>query len=193
MPYSVSQPLVKDDDANISLMIDDKTMKVSEVEDDDGNKVSVLGTQQGVIQGDGAVSVAGGVVSLSADGTTIVQDDNKNYKMNMLPQAPLVSNTVDGVQGMKLDYNTPIMKVIGSDNELGLNYISDGNIGAVDVNSGTIKTLYDGTTVTADNGQLTRMEQFSFTDNANSNGFSIVEAASKKRSERKLQVVTAGE
>lgn len=45
MPYSVSQPLVKNDDANISLMIDDKTMKVSEVEDESGNKVSVLGTQ----------------------------------------------------------------------------------------------------------------------------------------------------
>lgn len=56
-----------------------------------------------------------------------------------------------------------------------------------------LKTLYDGTTVTADKGQLTRVEQFSFTDNVNSNGFSIVEAASKKRADRKLQVVTSGE
>ena len=45
MQYSVSQPLVKsEDNTNFSLMIDDKTMKVSEVEDNAGNKVGVLAT-----------------------------------------------------------------------------------------------------------------------------------------------------
>lgn len=84
---------------------------------------------------------------------------------------------------MKLDYNTSTVQIT-SDDALKINYETiDGS--AIDVDD-TIKTLYDGTTVTTDNGQLTRVEQFSFTDNANSNGFSIVEAASKKRSERKL-------
>ena len=88
MQYSVSQPLVKsEDNTNFSLMIDDKTMKINKIlgegEGEDG--ISVLSTQQGVVQGDGAVSVTGGVVALNADGVTIVQDINKNYKMNMLP------------------------------------------------------------------------------------------------------------
>ena len=86
MQYSVSQPLVKsEDNTNFSLMIDDKTMKINKILGEGENNISVLSTQQGVVQGDGAISVTGGVVTLNADGTTIVQDTNKNYKMNMLP------------------------------------------------------------------------------------------------------------
>lgn len=86
MQYNVSQPLVKsEDNTNFSLMIDDKTMKINKILDEGEDSISVLSTQQGVVQGDGAVSVTGGVVALNADGTTIVQDTNKNYKMNILP------------------------------------------------------------------------------------------------------------
>ena len=77
MPYTTVQPLNISDNTDIGLQIDNETMNIAE---DSG----VLSARQGVAQGDGgAVIVANNKVSLNADGKTIVQDGNKNYKINM--------------------------------------------------------------------------------------------------------------
>lgn len=80
MPYTAAQPLNVSDEVNIGLQIDNETMSVAE---DSG----VLSARQGVAQGDGGAVVitANGKVSLNADGKTIVQDGNKNYKINIQP------------------------------------------------------------------------------------------------------------
>lgn len=67
----------------IGLQIDNNTLKI--------NGKGELSAAQGVVQGDsGAVVVtANSKVSLNADGETIVQDGNKNYKINIVPQAPM--------------------------------------------------------------------------------------------------------
>ena len=83
MPYTVSQPLTKSDSMQIGLQIDNNTLKI--------NGKGELSAAQGVVQGDsGAVVVtANSKVSLNADGETIVQDGNKNYKINIVPQVPM--------------------------------------------------------------------------------------------------------
>ena len=79
MPYTTVQPLNINNEVNIGLQIDNKTMNIAE---DSG----VLSARQGVAQGDGgAVAVVNNKVSLNADGKTIVQDGNKNYKINIQP------------------------------------------------------------------------------------------------------------
>lgn len=66
----------------IGLQIDNNTLKI--------NGKNELSAAQGVVQGDsGAVTVANSKVSLNADGETIVQDGNKNYKINIVPQVPM--------------------------------------------------------------------------------------------------------
>lgn len=66
----------------IGLQIDNNTLKIN-----DKNELSAA---QGVVQGDGgAVTVTDSKVSLNADGKTIVQDGNKNYKVNIVPQVPM--------------------------------------------------------------------------------------------------------
>lgn len=80
MPYTTVQPLNINNEVNIGLQIDNKTMNIAE---DSG----VLSARQGVAQGDGGAVVitANNKVSLNADGKTIVQDGNKNYKINIQP------------------------------------------------------------------------------------------------------------
>lgn len=83
MPYTTVQPLNINNEVNIGLQIDSSTMNIAE---DSG----VLSARQGVAQGDGgAVAVVSNKVSLNADGKTIVQDGNKNYKINIQPQGVL--------------------------------------------------------------------------------------------------------
>lgn len=66
----------------IGLQIDNNTLKI--------NGKNELSAAQGVVQGDsGAVTVANSKVSLNADDETIVQDGNKNYKINIVPQVPM--------------------------------------------------------------------------------------------------------
>lgn len=66
----------------IGLQIDNNTLKI--------NGKGELSAAQGVVQGDsGAVTVVNSKVSLNADGETIVQDGNKNYKINIVPQVPM--------------------------------------------------------------------------------------------------------
>ena len=65
MPYTVSQPLTKNDSMQIGLIVDDNTLKI--------NSKGELSATQGVVQGDGgAVTIVDGKVSLNADGKTIV-------------------------------------------------------------------------------------------------------------------------
>lgn len=66
----------------VGLQIDNNTLTI--------NDKGELSAAQGVVQGDGgAITVTNGKVSLNADGKTIVQDENKNYKVNMVPQTPM--------------------------------------------------------------------------------------------------------
>lgn len=80
MPYTAAQPLNINNEVNIGLQIDNETMNIAEYS-------GVLSARQGVAQGDGGAVVitANNKVSLNADGKTIVQDGNKNYKINIQP------------------------------------------------------------------------------------------------------------
>lgn len=71
---------------------------------------------------------------------------------------------------------------------MALNY--EGQNG-VSISGNAMQSVTDGTTVTTDNNKIVRAEQFVF-DGVHDNGFSVIEAESGKKIDRKLSIKTDG-